>query len=135
MILFGVVMFFGYGFSALTRFRAEEGLLRASFQWYLFIVVGLYFVGFWSGGRRTLPMKTVSVTLVADGDGRPVTVLRAAWRYAVASVLFWGLLAFVWRHSPWFALLWPLPYLWAAIDRHHRTWYDLAAGTRLVQRR
>ncbi len=134
VILFGVVMFFGYGFSALARFRAEDGPLRAGFQWYLFIVLGAYFAGFWSGGRRTLPMKTMAVALVNDRDGRPVSLLRAAWRYVIASVLFWGLLAFVWRHSPWLAVLWPLPFLWAAWDKRRRTWYDIAAGTRLVHR-
>lgn len=132
VILFGVLMFFGYAFSALAQFRGEEGALRASFQLYLFLVLGAYFVGFWSKGRRTLPMKTMSVALVA-GDGRPVGWLRAAWRYLVASILFWGLLALIWRHSPWFAILWPLPYFWALFDSKHRTWYDLAAGTRLVR--
>ena len=131
VILFGVLMFFGYGFSALAQFRGEDGVLRAAFQLYLFVVLGLYFVGFWSDGRRTLPMKTMSVTLVTDA-GRPVGRLRATWRYIVASALFWGLLALIWRQSPWFALIWPLPYFWALIDASHRTWYDLAAGTRLV---
>lgn len=134
VILFGIVMFFGYGFSAVARFRAEDGLLRSTFQWYLFAVLGVYFIGFWSGGRRTLPMKTMSVVLVNDADGRPVSALRAAWRYVVASALFWGLLAFVWRHSPWLAVLWPLPFLWGAVDPRRRTWYDIAAGTRLVHR-
>lgn len=132
VILFGVLMFFGYAFSALAQYRGEQGLWHASFQLYLFVLLGIYFVGFWSDGRRTLPMKTMSVTLVT-GDGRPVGKLRAAWRYLVASVLFWGLLALIWRHSPWVAVLWPLPYLWALADPKHRTWYDLAAGTRLIR--
>lgn len=132
VILFGVLMFFGYAFSALAQFRGEAGTLRASFQGYLFLVLGAYFVGFWSNGRRTLPMKTMAITLVTDA-GQPVEVWRAAWRYVVASAFFWGLLALIWRHSPWFALIWPLPYFWGLLDPKHRTWYDLAAGTRLVR--
>lgn len=133
VILFGVLMFFGYGFSALAQFRGEQGTARLSFQLYLFVVMGIYFAGFWSKGRRTLPMKTMSVTLVTDTGGGSVSVARATWRYVVASALFWGLLALIWRHSPWFALLWPLPFLWALFDPKRRTWYDIAAGTRLVR--
>ena len=133
VILFGVLMFFGYGFSALVQFRGEEGSLRFGFQLYLFVVMGIYFVGFWSQGRRTLPMKTMAVTLVTDDGDGPVSVPRAIWRYVVASALFWGLLAVIWRHTPWVALLWPLPYLWALFDPKQRTWYDIAAGTRLVR--
>lgn len=133
VILFGVLMFFGYAFSALAQFRGESGGLRLSFQLFLFVVMGIYFIGFWSDGRRTLPMKTMSVTLVTTRGDRPVGRWRAAWRYLVASVLFWGLLAFIWRHSAWMALAWPLPWLWAGVDRLGRTWYDLAAGTRLVR--
>ena len=133
VIMFGVLMFFGYGFSALAQFHGEQGSLRLGFQLYLFILMGIYFAGFWSQGRRSLPMKTMSVTLVTDSGDGPVSLPRAVWRYVVASALFWGLLALIWRQSPWVALLWPLPYLWALFDPKRRTWYDLAAGTRLVR--
>jgi uncharacterized RDD family membrane protein YckC len=134
VILFGVVFFFAYGFSALTSFRGGEGLLRTSFQVYLFVVLGVYFTWFWSKGRRTLPMKTMGVTLVASGTGLPLTTARAAWRYLLASVLFWGLLAVVWKLSAWWLILWPLPFAWALFDSRHRALYDVLAGTMLVKR-
>ena len=41
---------------------------------------GLYFIGFWTGGRRTLPMKTWRIALVR-ADGRPVDAKTAVVRY------------------------------------------------------
>ncbi|MGE0310475.1 MAG: RDD family protein [Lautropia sp.] len=132
VILFGVVFFFGYAFSALTTFKGAEGVLRSVFQAYLFVVLGAYFTWFWSDGRRTLPMKTMAVTLVTGRGNAPVSKLRAAWRYAIASLLFWGIVGAVWKASIWWLLLWPLPFLWSVADPQRRTLYDVLAGTRLV---
>ncbi len=134
VILFGVVFFFAYGFSALTSFRGGEGHLRTAFQIYLFLLLGVYFTWFWSKGRRTLPMKTMGVTLVTASEGRPLSTLRAAWRYCMASLLFWGLLAVVWKLSAWWLVLWPLPFAWSLFNPRHQTLYDLLAGTMLVRR-
>jgi uncharacterized RDD family membrane protein YckC len=133
VILFGVVFFFAYGFSAVTSFRGGEGHLRTAFQIYLFLVLGIYFTWFWSKGRRTLPMKTMGVSLIAARTGLPLSVSRAAWRYLVASILFWGLLAVVWKLSAWWLVLWPLPFAWALFDPRRQTLYDLLAGTLLVR--
>ena len=86
VILFGVVFFFAYGFSALTSFKGSEGLLRSAFQVYLFLILGAYFTWFWSRGRRTLPMKTMGVVLLDAKTRQPLTPARAAWRYLVASL-------------------------------------------------
>ncbi|MBA3478685.1 MAG: RDD family protein [Lautropia sp.] len=133
VILFGVVFFFAYAFSALTSFKGGESLLRSAFQIYLFLILGAYFTWFWSGGRRTLPMKTMGVTLVAAATGEPLTAARAAWRYLVASILFWGLLAAVWKASAWWLVLWPLPFLWSLVNSRHQALYDLVAGSLLVR--
>ncbi len=133
VILFGVVFFFAYGFSALTSFKGGEGPLRTTFQIYLFLILGAYFTWFWSKGRRTLPMKTMGVVLLTAGTGRPLTTFRAAWRYLVASVLFWGLLAAVWKASIWWLVLWPLPFAWALVNPRRQALYDLLAGTMLVK--
>jgi uncharacterized RDD family membrane protein YckC len=97
----------------------------------MFGVLGLYFVWFWSNGRRTLPMKTMSVVLV-DREGRPASTRRSLMRYLAASagwVVALGLAARV----HWAALaLVALPFAWALIDRRRRTLYDIASGTRLV---
>ena len=135
VILFGVVFFFAYGFSALTSFKGGEGPLRHAFQIYLFLVLGAYFTWFWSRGRRTLPMKTMGVALVRARSGAPLTPARAAWRYLVASVFFWGLLAAVWKASAWWLFLWPLPFSWSLFSPKRQTLYDLVAGTTLVEQR
>ncbi len=132
IVLFGVVVFFGYAYSALLQYRGEPGALRWGLQAWLFIVVGVYFVWFWSDGRRTLPMRTVGVRLVRD-DGSAPGRRRAALRYAAAWTM---LLAPMWAatgtgHPAWL-LLWPVPFCWGLIDPLRRTLYDLAAGTRLV---
>src|SRR5690606_14225293 len=125
VILFGVVFFFAYAFSALTRYSGTEGLLRHAFQAYLFLVLGAYFTWFWSSGRRSLPMKTMDLVLVEAGSGRPLSPLRSAWRYVAASLLFWGLLAAVWKASPWWLAVWPLPFLWIFFNRRRQALYDL----------
>lgn len=132
IVLFGVVVFFGYAYSALLQYRGEPGALRWGLQAWLFVVVGVYFVWFWSDGRRTLPMRTVGVRLVRD-DGSAPDRRRAALRYVAAWTM---LLAPMWAatgtgHPAWL-LLWPVPFCWGLIDPMRRTLYDRAAGTRLV---
>ena len=139
IILFGVVFFFGYGFSALTQYRGEPGALHTAFQLFMFAVLGAYFGWFWSNGRWTLPMKTIGVKLVrstAPAPARPesiVTLPRALWRYTVASCFFWGGLALVYFSSPVVLLLWLLPFAWSIIDKRRRTLYDILSGTLLVR--
>ena len=131
VILFGVVFFFAYGFSALTRFNGQPGPLRWAFQGFMMLVLGVYFVWFWSHGRRTLPMKTMSVRLV-DEQGQPASTQRAIMRYLAALagwVIALGLAAGVHGAA---ILLVAVPFGWALIDRRRRTLYDLASGTRLV---
>lgn len=133
IILFGVLFFFGYAFSALARFHGEIGQQRSAFQIYLFVVLGAYFVGFWSQGRRTLPMKTIGLELRTRAGDRQVPLVRALLRYLVASALFWGLAALAWKHTPLALILWALPYAWCVVDRDRQTLYDRLAGTRLVR--
>jgi uncharacterized RDD family membrane protein YckC len=131
VVLFGVVVFFGYAFSALAQFKGEPGVLRWVFQGYLFIVIGAYFVWFWSEGRRTLPMKTVALRLV-DATDRPLSRPRAALRYLLAWAMLLAPAVAAWTVAPaWLALL-PLPFAAALLDRERRTLYDRLAGTRLV---
>lgn len=131
VVLFGVVVFFAYGFSAVLQYRAEAGPLRWAFQAFLFLVLAAYFVWFWSEGRRTLPMKTVSLLLV-DRDGDPLTASRAAARYLWAAAMLAAPLAAASAGGAVFLLLLPLPFAWALFDREHRALYDVLAGTRLV---
>lgn len=131
IILFGVVWFADYAFSALTQFRGHPGALRTAFQWFTLGVLAVYFTGFWSEGRRSLPMKTLSLQLQTR-DGRDVEIGRAFLRFVVATALAVGALAagyFV--HGALYALL-VVPYLWTLVDRDRRALHDVIAGTRLA---
>jgi len=132
VVLFGVVVFFGYGFSALFQFRGAPGGLRWAFQGFLFLVLALYFVWFWSEGRRTLPMKTVGLRLV-DLGGLPLTRARAAGRYVWAWALLVAPVAAAQQlGQAWLLLLLPVPFGWALFDPDRSTLYDRLAGTRLI---
>lgn len=93
-----------------------SGNARHGFQFYLFVVLGLYFVACWSRGGRTLPMQTWKMRMVRS-DGRPVGVVRALTRYLLA----WPSL-----------LLLCVGLLWALLDRDRQFLHDRLAGTRIV---
>ncbi len=93
---------------------AREPEYRPLVQLYLVIVVGAYFVGFWTHGGQTLPMKTWRLRVVGPGD-QPLAWRRALARYLIALV----------------TLLLP-SLLWAAVDRDRRFLHDRLAGSRVV---
>jgi len=132
IILFGVIWFADYAFSALTQFRGQPGPLRTAFQVFTLLVLAVYFIGFWSLGRRSLPMKTLSL-LIVDANGQPIGYGRALARFAAAAGLWVGALALGYYLSGWAYLLVLLPFAWALFDRDRRALYDLIAGTRLVR--
>lgn len=86
VILFGVVMVCGYLYSSLTQQRhALQG--TTGLQAFMFVVLGIYFVGFWSRSGQTLPMKTWHLRLVRR-DGGPVPQWLALLRYVLAWLWF-----------------------------------------------
>jgi hypothetical protein len=108
--------------------RAVSGTL-------LFGVCGAYCVGLWSGGRRTLPMKTWLIAM-RGAQGTPVPPQRAMLRYfacwigpalAVAGYLALAPLG----HGRWALALLAVNYAWALIDRDRQYLQDRIAGTRL----
>jgi uncharacterized RDD family membrane protein YckC len=98
---------------------------------------GAYWVGSWTGGRRTLPMKTWHLRLVR-ADGGEVDLRTALARYlaawigpALALVSYaalrpWDLGA----HAAWLVAL---NVLWAFVDPERRFLHDRLAGTRIVR--
>jgi len=139
MLLFGVVFIAGYLFGTLTQTRNAMDN-RLGLQAFLFGVLGLYFVWFWTRGQ-TLAMKTWRIRVV-DARGQGLTQGRALLRY---------LLIWVWCVPPLLAayaaslnvvgtsavfLVWVAA--WAALSRLHplkQFWHDEWAGTRLVDYR
>ncbi|RPH43574.1 MAG: RDD family protein [Burkholderiales bacterium] len=132
VVLFAVLVFAAYMFSAPLRFTAEPGPMNWAFRAWLVIVVGIYFGWFWSHGRRTLPMKTIGLRLV-DLEDRPLSRARAVGRYAACCLVLAIPVALVYLGgSPLWLLLLPVPFFSALVDPQRRTLYDRLAGTRLV---
>jgi len=98
--------------------------------------VALYFGWSWSGGRRTLAMKTWHIALVRGDAGEvdakaAITRFAAAWigpAAALAACLALGPSG----HGAQAAWLLGLNYVWAFVDPERRFLHDRIAGTRLV---
>ena len=138
VLLFGVVMIAGYLYSSLTQQRhALQG------QWglriFIFTVLGIYFVWFWSHGGQTVAMKAWHVRLV-DAQGAPVSQARALARYVLCLLWFTPALAFSYAaqfHSAAeiFGLLVVGVGVYAALARLHpqrQFWHDAVCGTQLI---
>ncbi|MDR2298593.1 MAG: RDD family protein [Comamonas sp.] len=136
MLLFGVIFIAGYLFGTLSQTRNALDN-RHALQAFMLVVLGIYFVWFWSKGQ-TLAMKTWHIRVV-DAAGRPLTQSRSLLRYA-ASWMWW---------LPPLAVLYPLGLpplevlvllmgwvlIWALLSRFHpqrQFWHDAWAGTRLI---
>lgn len=138
VLLFGVVMAAGlvYGVATQQRhaLRGHHGL-----QLFLFIVLGAYFVWFWSRSGQTLAMQTWHIRLLTQ-QGRPVTKLRALCRYLLAWLWFLPALATVYfaglkSGAATFTALLAGALTYALLSRLHpqrQYWHDAVCGTRLV---
>ena len=132
VLLFGVVFFFGYAFSALTRHQNQSEVLRWAFQAWIFLVLGVYFVWSWSAGRRTLPMKTVGLRVLGP-QAEALSLGRALARYVGAWVTIVLPLWVAAQVNAWLAvLLGAASMVCVVVDRRHRAPWDFAAGTLLV---
>ncbi|OWQ93348.1 hypothetical protein CDN99_02380 [Roseateles aquatilis] len=93
VVLFGVVFIAGWLYSTLTQQHnalvGQQGL-----QAFLFFVLGIYFIWFWSRGGQTVAMKAWHLRVV-DAQGRPVTQRRALARYLASWLWFLPALASV----------------------------------------
>jgi uncharacterized RDD family membrane protein YckC len=140
VLLFGVVAIAALLFALVTDQRhalvGRRGLMSV-----LFVVLGMYFVYFWSTSGQTLPMQTWHIRLVTR-DGARVPALRALARYVCAWLWFLPAPAVLWaagglggRAGPLVAalLLGGAVYGGLALLHPHRQfWHDALCGTRLV---
>lgn len=138
VILFGVLMIAGYLYSTLTGQRhALQG--KSGQQFFLFLVLGIYFVWFWSHGGQTVAMKAWHVRLV-DAQGRAVSQARALCRYVLSYLWFLPALATAWAagldsSAQIFGLLAVGVLSYALLSRLHpqrQFWHDAVCGTQLV---
>jgi uncharacterized RDD family membrane protein YckC len=138
VLLFGVVTITGLAWSVLTDQRhALSG--QFGLQVTVFIVLGLYFVGFWSTRGQTLPMQTWHIRLLTR-NGQPVSRLRAVARYLAAWLWFMPALLGLWlaglrSSGVAMGVIFGGMLAWAALSRLHpqrQFWHDALCGTRLV---
>lgn len=138
MLMFGVLFISGYLFSTLLQQRHALYLRNAMQDW-LFVVIGLYFVWFWTHGGQTLAMKTWRLRLVTR-DGLPVGVKRAIGRYLLSWLWILPGLAAAWAVGArnWTMVLIPSAnvLLWALtayLDPQRQFLHDRMAGTRIIR--
>lgn len=138
MLLFAVGMLATYLYSTLTQQRhALQG--QAGLQVFLFVVMAIYFVWFWSRGGQTVAMRAWHLRLVTN-DGQAVTQARALLRYLASWIWF----APAWLIA-WLADLHRPPHIaglmtagvgayamLALLHPQRQFWHDALCGTRLT---
>jgi uncharacterized RDD family membrane protein YckC len=141
VLLFGVVMISGLLWSVLTNQRhAVQG--ATGMQAFLFAVLGLYFVYFWSKRGQTLAMQTWHIRLVTR-DGSVPRWPRALARYLLSWLWFLPALALlhfagVTGGGPTTVVVLAGVLAYAGLTRLHperQYWHDVVCGTRLVTAR
>lgn len=139
VLLFGVAMATGLAYGIATDQRhALSG--TTGLRLILFLMLGIYFVYFWSRHGQTLAMRTWRIRLV-DARGLPPRPLRAAARYVLAWLWFVPAALALWAAGlkgglPVFATLVAGGLAYAALTRlrpDRQYLHDALCGTRLVQ--
>jgi uncharacterized RDD family membrane protein YckC len=138
VLLFGVLMIAAYLFSSLTQQRHALAS-RTLLQLYLFLVLGVYFVWFWTRGGQTLAMKTWRIRLVTNEAGA-LSQTRALARYVLSWLWFMPALLVAWASDTqqlWlvFASLGAGVAIYAATcftNADRQFLHDAVCGTRLV---
>ena len=139
----GVLLFQGCGWPAPVSLRAPWWpwlLLGLAATLFLFVVLGVYFIWFWTRGGQTVAMKAWHIRLLS-ADGAPVSRLRAGARYLLAWL--WFLPALAWSYVTGVRsgatvaaalIVGVLAYAASSrLNRQRQYWHDLLSGTRLVQ--
>ena len=114
MLLFGVLFIAGYMFDTLTQSK-HALYLRNERQWWLFFVLGVYFVWFWRHGGQTLAMKTWHIRLVNNKGG------QAGWFQLVLRYFLC-----------WLFTLTGIGFVYSLFDKNAQFPQDRLAKTRLV---
>ncbi|MBX3639049.1 MAG: RDD family protein [Nitrosomonas sp.] len=116
LILLAVIFIASFLFHLILR-DTSTAYFQPLYRSYLLIVMGYYFVWFWTHGGQTLAMQTWKIRVVTS-DGQKLSSRKAIIRYllAVTGILCFG-----------------IGLLWALIDREHQYLHDRLAGTRLIK--
>lgn len=137
LLLFGIVFVAGWLFDTLTQSR-HALMLRHARQFWLFVVLGVYFIFFWTHSGQTLAMKTWRIRLVAVEKMR-VPLYRALIRYLLAWMWFLPAMAidYAFGLKGWssIGIIIIGMVTWAALsrtDKNGQFLHDRLAGTRLM---
>lgn len=138
VLLFGVLFVAGWLYSTLTQLKDPGRQGTLGLQLFLLLVLGVYFVWFWSRGGQTVAMKAWHIRLV-DRQGRPVSQVRALARFALAWLWFVPALLTAkmagLHGGALFGLMFVGVLAYAGLARLHpdrQFWHDVVCGTRLV---
>ena len=119
IIIFGVIATILLIIGTLVAF-ASAGVGGVLIVFTLIAIASLaYLPYFWATSGSTPGMRMMGLKVVRDADGGPITGGQAVIRligYWVSGAVFY------------------LGYIWIFIDKRHRGWHDLIAGTVVVQR-
>ena len=120
----------------------QTAYFKPLFQFYLLVIMGCYFIWFWTHGGQTLAMQTWTMRLVA-ADGSGLTKKQAVTRYlfTLIGILFFVVIdqlipfEFITYYQLIFIsiLLFGSGFIWAVFDRDHQFLHDRLAGTRIIQ--
>jgi uncharacterized RDD family membrane protein YckC len=141
VLLFGIVMLAGLAYGAITQ---QQHALKG--QWglraVLFLVLGIYFTGFWVRAGQTLAMKTWHIRL-EHASGGPVSPQQALIRYLLSWVWVLPALAAAYlsglHTGGWVSLFIAVGILGyaalASVTPNRQFVHDLICKTRLVDTR
>lgn len=94
----------------------NSAFFKPSHQLYLLLVMGAYFIWFWTHGGQTLAMQTWKLRLTTTaGEGINLKQAIARYLFAVVGISLFGFGIF-----------------WALFDRDRQFLHDRLAGTRIV---
>lgn len=138
VLLFGILAIADLLFALI--FQQRHALyLRHAAQYWLFIVIGAYFIWFWMHSGQTLPMKTWRMRLVTLDD-RQLSFKHALARYFLAWLWFVPGLAIAWvlDAKEWSAIAIVLANIlaWVLTARLHPSrqfLHDRISGTKIIQ--
>ena len=118
VLLTATILAFGYLLPQMVFSAFAHTVVPGWLQWlHIYLLLMVYFGWQWSGGRRTLAMKTWRLRLVGE-NGQPLAPPQAILRY------FW-----VWPSL----LLGGIGIFWALFDRDGRFLHDRLAHTQVLR--
>jgi len=116
LILLAVIFIASFIFHLIFR-DTQATYFKPLYQFYLLVIMGYYFIWFWTHGGQTLAMQTWKMRVVTV-EHKILDKRKAMIRYllAVTGISFLG-----------------IGLIWALIDREHQFLHDRLTGTRIIK--